>query len=267
LALGIAAVHWLQGSDDRIETLSGREPRRWLGTLARVVATLILAGLTLKLWVQTASAFGTADAWLLDNLRVIALESRWGYGWRLQMLAAFAVFAAAWLPTHWRSARVAFGLSSVGLALSMPLLGHAAGSSSRYVFHAVHNIGAAAWLGTLGVVTIAAWRDRGASEDSVPAMIRRFSPLALAAAVAAATSGVTVAWIYVGGWDAMWTTDYGRLLTMKLLGVLIIGACGWTNWRNVRSGRRPRRAVMTLEWMMALVVLGLTGALTETEHP
>jgi putative copper export protein len=97
-------------------------------------------------------------------------------------------------------------------------------------------------------------------------LIRRFSPLALAAAVAVATSGVLVAWIYVGSWAAMWTTDYGRLLTMKLLGVMSIGACGWTNWREVRAGRQPRRAVMTLEWMMAVVVVGLTGALTETEH-
>jgi putative copper export protein len=266
LAIGIAVVHWLTGSDDRIETLGRRDPRRWLGTLSRVVATLILTSLSLKLWVQTASAFG-ADAWLLDNLRVIALESRWGQGWRLQMLAAFALFAAAWLPLGWRPARVAFGLSSIGLALSMPLLGHAAGSSWRYVVHAVHNLGAAAWLGALGVVTIAAWRAREPSDDSLVRLTRRFSPLALAAAAAVATSGVVVAWIYVGSWAAMWTTEYGRWLTMKLLGVMTIVVCGWTNWRQVRAGRQPRRAVMTLEWMMALVVLGLTGALTETEHP
>ncbi len=267
LAIGIAVVHWLTGSDDRTESLSRREPRRWLGMLARVVATLILASLTAKLWVQTASAFGAADAWLPDNLRVIALESRWGHGWRLQMLAALAVFTAAWLPADWRFARIAFGLSSVGLAMSMPLLGHAAGSSVRYGVHAVHNLGAAAWLGTLGVVTMAAWRDREPSDASTPALIRRFSPLALAAAAAVASSGVVVAWTYVGSWGAMWTTDYGRLLTMKLLAVMTIGACGWTNWRTVRVGRQPRRAVMTLEWMMALVVLTLTGALTETEHP
>ena len=267
LAIGIAVVHQLTGRDDRGETPGRGASRRWPGTLARGVAALILASLLLRLWVQTASAFGTADAWLLDNLRVIALESRWGQGWRLQMLAAVALCGAAYFSPGWRSARSAFSLSALALALSMPLLGHAAGSSWRYGVHAVHNLGAAMWLGTLGVVTMAAWRDREPSGGSTAALVRRFSPLALAAAAAVAASGAVAAWAYVGSWAAMWTTDYGRLLTMKLLGVMTIGACGWTNWREVRAGRQPVRAVMTFEWMMALVVLTLTGALTETEHP
>ena len=267
LAIGIALVYRLTDREDESESACRGQSRRWLGTLARVVAALILASLVFRLWVQTASAFGTADAWLLDNLRVIALESRWGQGWRLQMLAAFALLGAAYLSPGWRFAPSAFALSALALALSMPLLGHAAGSSFRYGVHAVHNLGAAMWLGTLGVVTIAAWRDPEPSDGSTATLIKRFSPLALAAAAAVAASGAIAAWTYVGSWAAMWTTEYGRVLTMKLLGVVTVGVCGWTNWHEVRAGRQPMRAVMTFEWAMALVVLALTGALTETEHP
>ena len=65
----------------------------------------------------------------------------------------------------------------------------------------------------------------------------------------------------------MWTTAYGRVLSLKLTAVALVGLFGWTNWRGVRRGSEPRRSVMTAEWIAALLVVAITGLLTEMEHP
>jgi copper transport protein len=101
----------------------------------------------------------------------------------------------------------------------------------------------------------------------VECLVRAFSPVALASAGTVLVSGVVAAWVYVGSWPALLTTSYGRVLTVKLIGVTVILACGWTNWRAVRGGGSARPLVMTAEWLAALAVLALTGVLTETEHP
>jgi copper transport protein len=242
----------------------------WLARLALIVSCLLVAALLLRAWAQTAAAFGVQEAWLPENLRLIAFESRWGAGWRLQMFAALAMLGTTLVMTGQRTvAWTAFALSTVGLAVAMPLLGHAAGSSQRYVVHVLHNLGAGVWLGTLGVMTLYAWRLRASTEEATAfaALVDRFSPLALCAAVLVGASGLTVAWLYVGSLEAMWTTAYGRVLALKLTAVALVGFCGWTNWRGVRRGSEPRRAVMTAEWIAALLVVAITGLLTEMEHP
>lgn len=263
LAVGIGIVRRLARHAGR-GSGSGADLGRYLTRLARVLPLLLLLALALRLWVQTAAAFGQSEAWILENLRVIAFESRWGRGWRLQVFAAAIMLAAGAVrrdALRWPL----FYAGSLGLVLAMPLLGHAAGSWSRHLMHVTHNLATALWLGTLGVITIASWRPWARS--SVDGLVAAFSPIALASAGAAFVSGVVAAWVYVGSWPALGTTSYGRVLTLKLLGVAVIVACGWTNWRAVRVGPSARSGVMTTESLAALAVIGLTGVLTETEHP
>ena len=95
----------------------------WLSRLAFGVSCLLVAALLLRAWAQTATAFGVEEAWLPENLRLIAFESRWGAGWRLQMLAALAMLGTTLVMTGQRTAAwTAFALSTVGLAVAMPLL-------------------------------------------------------------------------------------------------------------------------------------------------
>lgn len=264
LAIGIVVVRWLAHTA-RGDGRSSPSFDAWLVRFARTVSVLLIGGLILRLLAQTASAFGVDGAWAAGNLRLIALESRWGSGWRLQVLSAVGMLTAVLLPG--RARWPVFGVCAVGLGLTMPALGHAAGSPARYAVHGVHNIGAAVWLGTLGVLTLAAWRSRMLPAGSIAGLVREFSPVALTMAAGVAATGVVAAWLYVGSWTALWTTPYGRVLSAKLLGVAIILACGWANWRDARTGSAPRRTIMTLEWFAAAVVLGITGVLTESEHP
>jgi putative copper export protein len=269
LAIGITVVRRLAPHPKPESATWLHELDAWLVRLARLVSFLLVAALIVRLWVQTASAFGTSEAWLPANLRVIALESRWGNGWRLQMLSAAVMLGAALLTSAWRFGWRPFEVAAVGLALAMPLLGHAAGSPLRHAVHVLHNLGAGVWIGTLGVITLAAWRFRApfADSDIVSALVRRFSPLAFVAAPLVMMSGILVAVVYVGSWTSMWTTTYGRVLSAKLATVVVVGVCGWMNRQGVRRGSRPSRFVITLECLAAMLVLGITGVLTETEHP
>jgi putative copper export protein len=264
LVVGLATLRRL-GGGRRVAASHASDLDRFCATLARLVTLLLVCALGLRLWVQTMAAFGYADALAFENLRVIAIESRWGQNWQLQMLAALVLVLSAWTcatrPFAWRI----FEASAIGLALVMPLLGHAAGSGWRHGLHVSHNLASALWLGTLGVMTIAVWYTNGRS--FVAPILQRFSPIALTCGYVVLTSGLVATVLYVGSWAALWNTTYGRVLTTKLAAVGIVTLCGGINWRAVRRGETASPSVMTLEYLAALCVLALTGVLTESEHP
>ncbi|MGE3843553.1 MAG: copper resistance D family protein [Vicinamibacterales bacterium] len=263
LAAGIVVVRYLAGRE-RSDAHADSRLEAYLAGLARVVAALLPIALACRLGVQSASAFGGSEAWTIENLRVIALESRWGNGWRLQISASAVLLLAVVVLTP-RFRWLLFGAGAVGLSLVMPMLGHAAGSWLRYGIHAAHNLAAAIWIGSLGAITIASWRP--STRVAIQPLVRAFSPFALASSSVVFVSGAIAAWMYVGSWTSLWIAPYGRVLIFKLVGVALVVAFGWMNWRTVRRGRPPRPQTMTAEWVIAMAVLGLTGVLTETEHP
>jgi putative copper export protein len=266
LAVGLAVARWLARPADGAADVA-LDAR--LARAAIAVAVLALVALAARAWVHTATAFGWAEAWVGENLRVIALESRWGERWQMQAAAAGLLAVAAVATVRARAAWLVFALSALAFSAALPLLGHAAGSPWRHVVHAAHLIGSGLWLGTLGVITtLAIGRARSASPDaSAGGLVARFSPLALTAAMVVFATGVVAAVLYVGALDALWTTPYGRMLLVKLALVGAIAACGWRNWQRVRHELPPERAVMTLEWACALAAVTVTAVLSETEHP
>ena len=84
-------------------------------------------------------------------------------------------------------------------------------------------------------------------------------------------------WTYVGSVANLWTTPYGRLLTVK--GTLFAGviACGFLNWRRRSGGAgngpnaAPRTGepvgTATIEILLAAAVVIVTAVFTELEHP
>jgi copper transport protein len=233
------------------------------------VAVTLLVAVAARAWVHTVTAFGWADAWVGENLRVIALESRWGARWQVQMLAAGLLTAAALTTRRGGAGWSLFATAAVALALTQPLLGHAGGSPWRHGLHAAHLIGSAVWLGTLGVVTtlVAAGSRPGGSDAALGRLIARFSPLALVAAGLVFLSGIIASYAYVGSFDALIASAYGRRLLVKLAVVAVILGCGWRNWQRVRRHQPPERSVMTVEWLAALAAVVVTAVLSETEHP
>lgn len=267
LAIGVVVVRYLH-----LGAVSGTPTadfERWLRRMARVASSLLLASICLRLWAHTAAAFGTADAWRSENLELIALQSRWGRGWRVQALSIVASCGAAILLSWHRVAWIAFGLCAAVLATAMPLLGHAGGNPVRHILHAAHNLAAAGWIGTLLVITLYACRrhDVSGAFDIVTALVRRFSPVALTAATVVGFTGTIAAALYLGSLAALWTSTYGQRLLIKLALVSVVAACGWRNWRAVRTGRRPALSLLIIESVAATLAVCATGALSETAHP
>jgi putative copper export protein len=274
----------------------GRGNHARLKIIALLSAILMLAGLAARAWFHTAAVFGWADSLSFENLRLIAVESRWGQRWQLQAAFAIVAFAAALVPLIRRkrpapfahggspitedreqtssgvtgvvraSASSSNGRSTVfavavaAVILSIPLLGHAAGSPYRYVLHVTHLAAGALWLGSLAVLV--------ALRQGMPfALVQRFSPLALAFAAIVFLSGAGAAALYIGDVENLVASQYGRLLLLKVALVFLVVICGRLNWLRVQAGVIPAGHVMLAEAAAALAVIVLTSILTETEHP
>jgi putative copper export protein len=103
--------------------------------------------------------------------------------------------------------------------------------------------------------------------------VNAFSPVALACAAAIATTGVLAAWMHLGTLSALWASDYGRVLLVKLAVIAIIAAFGAVNWRvlrpamgDVAGARRIRGSAMT-ELAIGALVLAVTAVLVATPTP
>lgn len=264
-AIGLAVARRLARADGGA-TLALDARLSWL---AVVVALALLVALAGRAWVHTATAFGWTDAWVGENLRVIALESRWGARWQIQVAAAALLAVSALATRRGPAGWSAFGLAVFAVAASLPLLGHAGGSPWRHVVHAAHLLGSGLWLGTLGVVTTLGLSGAraGAADPALGPLIARFSPVALTAAGIVFLTGVIAAYTYVGSIAALFDSSYGRALLVKLAVVAVIAGCGWRNWQCVRRHESPARSVMTVEWLAAVAAVVVTAVLSETEHP
>jgi copper transport protein len=108
----------------------------------------------------------------------------------------------------------------------------------------VHLLAVSTWLGGLALVAVSL---RPASRvDDLAAVLPRFSQLAFACVTTLVLTGTYLAWREVGTLDALGSTEYGRVLLLKLAGVLALIALGnlarrWVQRHLVGAARRPRR--------------------------
>jgi copper transport protein len=280
IAIGASALRWLllpraagELGPQRVLHIEQSIARLTLGA-----AGLALVACILRVWTHTVSAFGLGDAESWDNLKLIALQSRWGQSWKLQM-AAVLILVVACAITVWRGAAWPAATLAVLLFTStIPLLGHAAGDALRVVLHTVHILTASFWLGTLGVVLL--MRIPEASLDVIEPRLTarrmrliilcRFSALALPSAATAIAAGVVAAYLYVGPFSNLWTTAYGRVLLVKVALVGGIAVAGYLNWQRLRQAHEVDEssvAIIVLEAALAVAVVVVTGFLTEIAHP
>ena len=152
----------------------------------------------------------------------------------------------------------------------------------------VHLVAMAVWLG--GLVVLAVVLLPGRRADTVRPAVRRFSTTAMVCVGALAATGVYQAWRQVGSVAALAGTDYGGVLVIKVVLVLVIlvlafGARSWVRrherstvapfaTRSIRLRGAPekgRRDVATLrrsvigEVAIGALVLVLTAVLVNTE--
>ena len=206
----------------------------------------------------------------------------WGAGWLLGAIGA-AIAALGWAASR-RSVTIGTPLAltgAVGMAFSPALSGHA-GASSHFIlsvaFDVLHIVAAGVWVGGLLIVLIAgipAMRrlSEGNSDAAVSALVNSFHPLALFCAPLVVLAGGGTSWIRLGDLSSVWSTEYGRILLLKIALVALVAGMGMYNSMRARrrlgaaEGTRHIRTTAAIEVMLAACVLWVTTLLVTLPVP
>jgi len=248
--------------------------------VGRYAAMLLGAVVVIRLLAQSyamhAPGTGFAPAQMLSMIGV----TTWGWGWLLQALAT--VIAITGFSLARTKPRKGWTIATVGAVLgafSPALSGHAASAPTlrplAILADGLHIIGASGWLGSLLILLIAGIPaamalDKHERGPAVADLVNAFSPTALAFAGLTAASGVFAAWLHLGAIPALWQTQYGKTLLVKLAILGIVTATGAYNFLYVkpRMGKLEgitsiKRSAM-IEVGVAAVVLLVTAILVAT---
>lgn len=251
-------------------------PRRdRLANLALTAAVCLFAARILELLAQTWALF-SPDPVGVGELRTVATATTWGAGWQVQtVVAALAVGAALLCRRGGHGPWSVLGVIALVGALSAPLTGHAVERgwwTLPYFLQALHVLGAGLWVGSLAVLTTAAWR-REPDHAAVARRVRRFSPLALTGAALLGVTGTATAWLYMARPADLWETAWGRALLLKLALLAVVAALGHHNWQRVRprlgspdATYRLRRSTAA-ELLFATLLLAVTALLVALPMP
>ncbi|MDQ1684050.1 MAG: copper transport protein [Frankiaceae bacterium] len=124
-----------------------------------------------------------------------------------------------------------------------------------------HVLAMTTWLGGLVLLVAVVLRcDPGA----LPALLPRFSRVALGCITVIAGTGAYQAIRNVGYWPALVDTTYGRLILAKIAGLLLVVGLGYLARRSVLRGTLPIRRALMAEVATAVAVLVVTSVLVAT---
>ena len=304
-------IAWLPG----LAAIAGPEPewraaaRAFAGRLLALLWVAVALGLLVSLLgflLQGASASGVS-LWTSLKSSVISdtWHSRFGTVWALRaldwlilgaLLAAARALGRGPIPTltgggerralsasppPWLLAP--FGLGLAYLALTPALAGHASLESPVAVFFpsdVIHVLAASLWVGGIAcLLLVLPQATRQLPSDRrgplLLAALARFSPLALAAVIAIAVTGIIQAYIDVRSLHGLLHSTYGALVIVKAGLLLVLISLGWVNRqrvlpalrRLVQEGGTPggtgvlARRTLRGELGLMLAVFGVTAAL------
>ncbi|MBK5239454.1 MAG: CopD family protein, partial [Actinomycetales bacterium] len=157
----------------------------------------------------------SADRSFGTSLGFFFTEISLGQAWLSTTLIAALVAVLCFAVTN-QTALFFVGLGAVGTLVPMALSGHSAGTSGHAMAITslgLHIVFVSAWLGGLLVLTLL----RGSIDPArLPAVIQRYSTIALVSFIVVLVSGVANAVVRLGTWEALYTTPYGMLVLVKV---------------------------------------------------
>lgn len=245
--------------DEQTEAALVKSRRRfvqlsWLSLVLLALATL--AALVL----QTAAVLDVSVSQSLSpsKLSQVIRETSYGRPWLLQVATLVALVVIVFVISRRtrdrasaaaRTALLWIGLSVTALMfLSPSLTGHAAAAAKEWplaVFSDwLHLVAAGFWVGGLFhlvlTMTPATSELDGRQRLSVlHSAIPMFTRLAIVSTVLIAITGIYNSWIHIDRLGALWTTPYGKTLSIKvLLFIPMIALGGWNTFVIHRRARR-----------------------------
>ncbi len=245
---------------------------RWMAP-ARAASNVIRAALIIGLFCAVAS-LGLEGLDLLDlPLKAIETPPPWkaaaGTTLLPSMLIAVAAMTACLIARMSASARLARTLSAFALAavgLSLAASGHAAtappqGLTRPMVF--LHGTGVAFWVGALAPLAAMTWRQA----DGTLAVLNRFSRVAVPVVGILMLSGLVLAIVQLQRAGALIDTDYGLILSTKLVLVaVLLGLAALNRYRltpalaRAASDARPLlRSILAEGFVVAGILFVVAG--------
>ncbi|WP_407359255.1 bifunctional copper resistance protein CopD/cytochrome c oxidase assembly protein [Microbacterium sp. LTA6] len=183
------------------------------------------------------------------------LELPLGQSWLITTILGSVITVLAFAWRTWTPTLLTALLAAASF-LPLATQGHAgdlAGHNVAVNSILLHTIGAAVWLGGLLLVVLL----RGRRDVALPALVSRYSTLAIAAFAVVAVSGVARSVVALGDWNQLWT-PYGTILLAKVVLLVAMGALGaWYRARLIPKLAAERAARWF--WMLVLCEVGLMG--------
>ncbi|HMC68233.1 MAG TPA: copper resistance protein CopC, partial [Mycobacteriales bacterium] len=247
---------WPDGADDRLI-------RRVL-TVAAVTGA-VTSALSMGIEGADIAGFGLAKA-LSISRATDTFDAPFGKAAviRIVLFLAAIVFVRAMRVDRVR--RLGFtmlaGLGVTALMLTLSYSGHA--RTGRWLAVAVpldvvHLLAAAAWIGGLGILSL---RVLPKLREGDEVLVERFSTMAFVCVVIIAVTGTLQGIRQVQSLDGLRHTDYGRLLAIKVLLVVVVVLFGAMSRSIVRRGLDDRlRRSVAAESTIAVAVLVVTSLL------
>jgi putative copper resistance protein D len=248
-----------------------RAERRHIAALLLGAAALaVLAGAAQILLVagsMSADASGALDGSLLSMV--------WQAGaGRAYVIRAIGLALAALLVMSERLAAPAL-LGAAMAATSFAWTGHARALPADRIpllLQGIHLLAAAFWLGALVPLFIVA---RSEDVPRVAAAAARFASRAMLAVGALIAAGAALLGLLLGDPAALWGSDYGRLVMLKL--ALVGGLLSVAAFNKLRLTPRLRagdaraasqlRTSIQAEWVLAAFILAATATFTTVTGP
>ncbi|WP_026370740.1 CopD family protein [Kallotenue papyrolyticum] len=241
---------------------------------------LALLGASGALLLASATAGGDA--------LTFALRSRVGLLLALR-IALIGLLALVLISRDRRRAGVGLVVGSAAL-LTLSLLSHSAVSQGRDLsgrlmtisaigFDLAHLLATCAWIGGLAALLatlLAARRAATRRSGALTQLVAHFTGMATAAVIVLATTGTFAALRHLSAISELWTTTYGRALSVKLgLFGLLLAVGGFNRWwlhpRLARgpeaAGLRTLRRSVGFEIGLSVVLLATVGLLTASPPP
>ena len=251
--------------------LQASQRKRIQRLIAILIATAAAAGIV-RILLLTGSMSGNFAGMFDRDFAAMILKAGEGTASGVRFAGlALTLFA---LSSNPRS-RVPAVAGAIIAATSFVWVGHIHGLAANTLpclLLCLHLLCAAFWLGALAPLLMVA-RDR--SESQIAAVASRFGKLALGVVAALLAMGASLLWILIASAAEFWSSQYGRMIMIKLLAVACLLAIAAVNKlyltprlliRNSRAVALFRRSVQAEIFFGALILL-TTAAFTTIVGP
>jgi putative copper resistance protein D len=267
--LGAAgAIFFLRYGTDLLQEQQHRRIRRLIGISLGVAALASCA----KILLSSASMSGELAGMFDRDFARMILGAGEGHatGVRIAGLALGALIFSS------RSGlRVLAQLGAVLASISFVFVGHIHALLPNPVpalLLCVHLLCAAFWLGALAPLLIAA---RDGADSQIAALASRFGVLALGIVMLLLCAGLSLLWILIDDVGRFWSSDYGKMIVVKLLLVTcLLGLAAVNKLRltprllSARAGAVVQfKRTVRAEMVFGALILLVTAALTTVTGP